>query len=260
MQHYDTFIFDLDGVITDTATVHALSYKLVFDEYLKTIAEQGGPVFREFSMDTEYGTFIDGKPRHKGVADFLMSRGVYLEHGHQDDPFESSTICGLANKKNAIFQSLITQEVPKVFQSTADLIYDLKKNGVKMAVASSSKNCQFVLNKVGLDGMFDVVVDGNTAVQSGLHGKPHGDIFIFALERLNSRPDRSVIAEDAVSGVQAARQANVALIIGVARKDNQSILKQEGSDVVIDGFDHVTVSVIDDWLERKKRICQRSLC
>lgn len=255
MKNYDAFIFDLDGVITDTATVHALSYKIIFDEYLKKFAQEGGLMFKEFSIDHDYRAFIDGKPRHKGVEDFLMSRGISLELGQQDDAFECLTICGLGNKKNAIFQSMIKQQAPEVFRSSVDLISDLKKNGVKMAVASSSKNCQLILNKAGLLEMFDVIVDGNTADMLELKGKPQGDIFIVALERLRCEPKRSVIAEDAVSGVQAGRQADVALTIGVARHDNRLALQQEGADIVIDDFDRVTALVIDNWLDLKKKIC-----
>ena len=253
MKHYDAVIFDLDGVVTKTAMAHALSWKEMFDEYLKLRAQRDGEPFREFTFDEDYRLFVDGRPRYKGVESFLNSRGIKVPLGTTDDPVGQETIYGLGHKKDVVFKKILEEKGIEVYASTVALIKDLRARHVRVAVASSSKNCEPILRRTGLDGLFEARVCGIVSAELGLKGKPESDIFLTAAQRVHCAPQRSVVVEDAVAGIQAGKKGGFALVIGVARQDNENDLRAAGADIVVESFHGIDAPRIDQWLEEKTR-------
>ncbi len=248
---FDAVIFDMDGVITKTALVHAQAWKLVFDEYLRLREKRDNEPFREFTHDHDYLKFVDGKPRLKGISSFLESRGVKLPLGTPDDPLDAETVYGIGNNKNRKFRKVLETKGVQVYDSTVNLIKELKSAGVKVGVVSSSKNCQFILESAGILKLFQTRVDGLVAEELGLEGKPEGDIFVRAALNLGSVPARSVVIEDAISGVQAGRNGGFGLIIGVARRDNISQLNRNGADVVVRDLTELGLEWMEKWFCKK---------
>ncbi|MCK4790629.1 MAG: HAD hydrolase-like protein, partial [Desulfobacteraceae bacterium] len=175
---FDAVVFDLDGVITKTAKIHTAAWTETFNRFLKLHADKHGLSFKEFTHKDDYLPYVDGKPRYKGVQSFLDSRGIELPHGDPSDPPNLDTICGLGNLKNKQFNELIQNGTVDVYYSTLDLIKQLKKHGIKIGVASSSKNCQTILEVVGIVDLFETRVDGVVSAELGLLGKPEPDIFL----------------------------------------------------------------------------------
>jgi len=245
----DGFIFDLDGVITKTALVHAAAWKETFDEYLRIIEKRDGEPFKEFNYEKDYLPYVDGKPRIKGIQSFLESRGINIPLGEDNDPPENETVCGLGNKKNAKFRWVLENKGVEPYQSTIDFIGELKAKGLRIGIASSSKNCQFVLQAAGIEELFETRVDGVVSDELGLKGKPEGDIFVKAAQNMGIVPQRAVVVEDAVAGVQAGKNGNFRLVIGVAREDNEEDLKNNGADVVITDFAGVTLDNVNQWIK-----------
>ena len=231
---YDAVLFDLDGVITDTANLHAACWKQMFDEYLQKRARQRGEAFRPFDVSTDYRLYVDGKPRFDGVRDFLSSRGIQLPEGNPDDPPQEETVCGLGNRKNDLVNHAIADVGVEPYEGTVEFIHQLRRNGFKTAVVTSSQNCTVVLKAAKLDGFFEVRVDGNTIESERLAGKPAPDTFLMAARLLGVEPTRTVVIEDAISGVQAGSNGSFGLVIGVARKGNAEELKQHGAHLVVD--------------------------
>ena len=230
---YDAVLFDLDGVITDTANLHAACWKEMFDEYLEKHAHEKGEAFRPFDLATDYRLYVDGKPRFDGVRDFLSSRGIQLANGDPEDPPKRETVCGLGNRKNDLVNALIAEGGVVPYEGSVRLIRQLRDEGFKTAVVTSSQNCTTVLKAAKLDGLFEVKVDGNTIKAQHLAGKPAPDTFLMAAKLLAVAPTRAVVIEDAISGVQAGSNGNFALVIGVARKANAEELQQHGADLVV---------------------------
>lgn len=249
---FSAVVFDLDGVVTKTAVVHAAAWKVMFDEFLQAWAKEKGEPFKEFTYEKDYLNYVDGKPRYKGVQSFLESRGINLEYGDPGDGLDKETVCGLGNRKNKKFVEVLKEKGAEVYQTTVETIHDLKKNGIKIGVASSSANCQYILQSTGLEELFETRVDGVVSKQLGLKGKPEGDIFVTAAKNLGSDPDKAIVVEDAVSGVQAGVNGGFGLVIGVARENNQADLKQNGADVVIEDFKGITTDTIEQWFIQKK--------
>ncbi len=235
---FDAVVFDLDGVITRTAVTHTKSWKKIFDAYLEEKAKEDNKPFREFTQD-DYLTYVDGKPRYMGVDSFLKSRDIHLSWGSPEDSPTSETVCGLGNRKNEAFLETLKNEGAEVYQSTKKILYELQEAGVRLGVASSSKNCKAVLEAVGLLSLFEARVDGVVSAELKLNGKPAPDIFTKACEMLHSEPAHSIVVEDAVSGVQAGAKGKFGLTLGVARKGNASELKQNGADYVITDFEEI---------------------
>ena len=231
---YDAVLFDLDGVVTDTAGLHAKCWKQMFDEYLQKRARQRGEAFRPFDIATDYRLYVDGKPRFDGVRDFLSSRGIQLDEGNPDDPAAVETVCGLGNRKNDLINQIIADVGVEPYDGTVRFIHQLRRNGFKIAVVTSSQNCTTVLKAVKLDAFFEVRVDGNTIDAQGLAGKPAPDTFLIAAKLLGVEPIRAVVIEDAISGVQAGVSGNFGLVIGIARKGNADELKHHGAHLVVD--------------------------
>ncbi|MBN1340178.1 MAG: beta-phosphoglucomutase family hydrolase [Bacteroidales bacterium] len=241
---FDAVIFDLDGVITKTALVHSAAWKKMFDEYLLFREKKYGEKFIAFTHEHDYLTFVDGKPRYNGVKSFLESRGIEIPFGDPADDPSLETVCGLGNRKNRAFNEVLLKDGVEVYESTVSLIKLLKENGIRVGVASSSKNCTAVLEKAGLSYLIETIVDGVVSAEKNLKGKPEPDIFTTAANNLGVDYDRSVVIEDAVSGVQAGKKGNFGLIIGIARENNERELKINGADVVVKdladfGFDDI---------------------
>jgi beta-phosphoglucomutase family hydrolase len=231
--HYDAVLFDLDGVITDTANMHAACWKQMFDEYLQKRAVERGEPFRPFEVPTDYLLYVDGKPRFDGVRDFLTSRGIQLPEGSPDDSPQAETVCGLGNRKNELVNKVIEEVGVEPYEGTVKLINQLRHQGFKIAVVTSSQNCEAVLKAAKLDAFFEVRVDGNTIHAQHLAGKPAPDTFLTGAQQLGVDPTRAVVVEDAISGVEAGRNGNFGLVIGVARKGNAEELRHYGANVVV---------------------------
>ena len=231
---YDAVLFDLDGVITNTATLHATCWKQMFDEYLWTRAEQKGEAFRPFDLATDYQLYVDGKPRFDGVRDFLSLRGIQLPEGNPDDPADVETVHGLGNRKNDLVNHAIAEVGVEPYAGTVQFIHQLRQDGFKIAVVTSSQNCSAVLRAAKLDAAFEVRVDGNTIEAERLGGKPAPDTFLMAARLLGVEPKRTVVVEDAISGVEAGSNGNFGLVIGVARKGNAEELKRHGARLVVE--------------------------
>ncbi len=230
---YDAVLLDLDGVITDTANLHAACWKEMFDEYLQKRATQRGEAFRPFDLATDYRLYVDGKPRFDGVRDFLTSRGIQLPEGSPDDPPQVETVGGLGNRKNDLVNEAIEDTGVEPYEGSVKLIHQLHHQGFKIAVVTSSQNCTAVLKAAKLDAFFDVRVDGNMILAQQLAGKPAPDTFLIAAKLLGVEPSRTVVIEDAISGVQAGFNGNFALVIGVARKENAEKLQHHGAHLVV---------------------------
>jgi beta-phosphoglucomutase family hydrolase len=230
---YDAVLFDLDGVITNTANLHAACWKQMFDEYLQKRATQRGEAFRPFDLATDYRLYVDGKPRFDGVRDFLTSRGIQLPEGSPDDPPQLETVGGLGNRKNDLVNGLIEEIGVEPYEGSVQLIHQLRRNGFKIAVVTSSQNCDAVLRAAKLDDVFGVRVDGNVIQAQRLSGKPAPDTFLMAAKLLGVEPKRTVVIEDAISGVEAGSNGKFGLVIGVARQGNAEELKRHGAHLVV---------------------------
>ena len=242
---FDAVIFDLDGVITRTAEVHAQAWKKIFDDYLRLREKRDGEPFREFTLKADYLPYVDGKPRYNGVKSFLTSRGISIPMGDPTDSQDKETICGIGNRKNAVFRDIVENEGVAVYESTIDLIHELKKNDIRVGCASSSKNCELILKAAKIDHLFEVRIDGIVSVDMGLKGKPEGDIFVTAARKIGGSPYKSVVVEDAKSGVQAGRNGGFGLVVGVAREKNASKLIRNGADVVVYDLKHLSIDCIE---------------
>jgi beta-phosphoglucomutase family hydrolase len=214
---FDAVIFDLDGVVTQTARVHAATWKQLFDVYREERLKRNLPVYDPFDEDNDYRQYVDGKPRYDGIESFLGAHDIVLPHGEPDDPVDTETVCGLGNRKNALFQAHLQHDGVKVYDSTIRLIHELRASGFKFAIISASKNCAAVLEAAGIQDLFQVRVDGVEASRLDLAGKPAPDVFLEAAKRLAVAVARAVIVEDAVAGVQAGHKGGFGLVIGVDR-------------------------------------------
>ncbi|MCF8226131.1 MAG: beta-phosphoglucomutase family hydrolase [Bacteroidales bacterium] len=247
MPEFDAVIFDLDGVITKTALVHGSAWKKMFDEYLRSREERFGEPFREFTHADDYLPYVDGKPRYKGVDSFLKSRGIDIPFGDPSDDPEKETVCALGNRKNLLFNKVLDEEGVQVYETSVALIKQLREQGVRIGVASSSKNCKPVLETAGLMHYFETRIDGVVSAEIGLHGKPEPDIFTTACDRLGVPYHKAVVVEDAVSGVQAGRNGNFGLTIGVAREENVGELQINGGDIVVEDLGEISVEELNNW-------------
>ncbi|MBN1820050.1 MAG: beta-phosphoglucomutase family hydrolase [Prolixibacteraceae bacterium] len=236
---FDAVIFDLDGVITKTAVVHARAWKKMFDDYLHKREAEHGEKFVEFTHAGDYLPYIDGRPRYKGVESFLKSKDINIPFGEPSDTPDSETCCGLGNQKNIAFNEVLDTEGVEVYPSTVSLIHELKNAGIKLGVASSSKNCKQVLEKVNLLNLFDTRIDGVVSAEKGLNGKPEPDIFTTACDQLGVKYANAIVVEDAVSGVQAGKKGNFGLTIGIARENNKKELTDAGADIVVEDLEDI---------------------
>ena len=245
---FDAVVFDLDGVITKTATTHSRAWKKMFDNYLQDRSSKNNEDFIEFTSD-DYLTFVDGKPRYEGVKSFLDSRNISLPFGSPEDSTELTTVCGLGNRKNEAFNEVLINEGVEVYPSTVKLLEQLKKDNIRIGVASSSKNAKSVLEAAGLMHFIETRVDGVVSAEIGLNGKPAPDIFLTAASNLGVDPNLTIVVEDAVSGVQAGKNGNFGLVLGLAREENNEALKAAGADIVVNDLEEITLDEINDWFK-----------
>ncbi len=230
---YEAVLFDLDGVITATARLHAASWKRMFDDYLRGRASARGEPFRPFEMPGDYARFVDGRPRYDGVRTFLASRGITLDDGDPDDAPGGETVCGLGNRKNAMFADLLAGEGVEVYDGSLAVVRHLLRNGVRAAVVSSSRSCEAILRAAGLADLFELRVDGQLAAQRGLAGKPAPDTFVYAARVLGVDPSRAVVVEDAIAGVEAGRAGGFGLVVAIDRTGETEALARAGADHVV---------------------------
>jgi beta-phosphoglucomutase family hydrolase len=230
---YDAVLFDLDGVITDTASIHGACWKQMFDEYLQKRATQTGEAFRPFDPVEDYRLHVDGKPRFDGVRDFLRSRGIQLPEGSPHDAPEAETVGGLGNRKNHLVTRAIEEKGVEAYEGSVRFIGQLHRQGFKVAVVSSSENCEAVLRSAKVAGLFEVRVDGAMVEAQHLAGKPAPDTFLIGARLLGVEPGRAVVVEDALSGIEAGLAGNFGLVVGVARRGNAEELRRHGAHLVV---------------------------
>lgn len=230
---FDAVLFDLDGVLTATAKVHAACWKRLFDEFLEERAADTGEPLKSFDIVEDYKRYVDGKLRYEGVRSFLESRGIDLPAGTPEDPPGNWTVCGLGNRKDAMVQEVLEAKGVDVYEGSVRLVELLRSMGIRTAVVSASKNCKAVLEAARISGLFDQVVDGEVAERLRLPGKPEPATYLTAAERLGVIPGRAVVVEDAISGIQAGRAGGFGLVIGVDRKGDPESLRQHGADIVV---------------------------
>ena len=232
-------LFDLDGVLTDTAAVHNAAWKQTFDGYLRVRSEQTGEPFVEFDPGADYNDHVDGKKREDGVRDFLASRGIVLDEGTPDDPPETPTVWGVGNRKNELLLARIASDGVRVYEGSRRYLQAAQDAGLRRAVVASSANTGQVLEVTGLAAFIELRVDGLTARERGLPGKPAPDTFLAAAADLGVEPAQAVVFEDALSGVQAGRAGGFALVIGVDRVGQAEALAANGADVVVQDLEEL---------------------
>ena len=236
-------LFDLDGVLTDTASVHAAAWKQMFDEYLRARAQRTGEPFEPFDVKKDYGPYVDGKPRLDGTRGFLSSRGITLPDGEATDGPDAETVNGLARKKNDLVNEKIRTVGVDVYPGSVRYLHAVRDAGLTTAVVSSSANAELVLQVAGLTDLIDHRVDGVVAKQRKLPGKPAPDTFLAAAADLNVPKEHAVVFEDALAGVESGRAGGFGFVVGVDRLGQADALREHGADVV--------VSDLADLLENK---------
>jgi beta-phosphoglucomutase family hydrolase len=244
--NYQAVIFDLDGVVTQTARLHAHCWKQVFDQFLQQRQTQTGERLPAFDLKKDYQEYVDGKPRYDGVQSFLQSRDIKLPFGDPDDPPDSDTVCGLGNRKTELFEEALHREGAEVYQGTVAWIGQLRSQGLKTAVVSASKHCQMILQTTSLTRLFDARVDGSTAEALHLRGKPEPDTYLKAAQLLQVEPRQAVVVEDALAGVQAGHRGGFGLVIGVDRKGDAQELMENGADFVVEDLVELVAENFDD--------------
>jgi beta-phosphoglucomutase family hydrolase len=227
------FLFDLDGVITRTAGVHAAAWKHLFDDYLERRARAEGTDFVPFDLVSDYREYVDGRPREAGVQSFLTARGISLPAGGPADGPEVETLNGLGNRKDQYFTQALAETGVEIYEGAVIFVGEARARGVRTAIVSSSKNCGAVLEAAGLTQLFEVRVDGTDLRRLGLPGKPAPDMFLEAGKRLGTPPSRAAIFEDALVGVQAGRAGRFGLVVGIGRGDHAADLRAHGADIVV---------------------------
>jgi beta-phosphoglucomutase family hydrolase len=227
-------LFDLDGVLTDTASVHRRAWKAMFDDFLRRRADASGSAFVPFDATADYLTYVDGKKREDGVRSFLASRGITLPEGDPDDGPDAETVSGLGNRKNAAFQHTLHHDGVTVFEGSRRYLEAVVAQGLPVAVVSSSANTREVLEVTGLARFVDQRVDGVTMREENITGKPAPDSYLAGARRLGVPPAESAVFEDALSGVEAGRAGHFGYVVGVDRVGQADALRQHGADVVVD--------------------------
>jgi beta-phosphoglucomutase family hydrolase len=227
-------LFDLDGVLTQTAKVHAAAWKEMFDDYLRARAERTGEEFVEFDAGADYDEYVDGKPRYDGVRSFLASRGIELPDGSPDDPPATETVDGLGNRKNELVLKLIERDGVDAYEGSVRYVRAARDAGLLRAVVSSSTNCRDVLEAAGIIDLFEEIVDGVVAAREGLKGKPAPDTFLAGARALGLEAGKAAVFEDAVAGVEAGRAGGFGFVVGVDRVHHADALRSHGADVVVE--------------------------
>ncbi|MBF6620428.1 MAG: beta-phosphoglucomutase family hydrolase [Patulibacter sp.] len=242
------FLFDMDGVLTDTARVHATAWKELFDAELERHAAldavdgDPGDRFRPFDAVRDYHRYVDGKPRADGVRSFLASRGIVVPEGHPDDPPSADTVAGLGNRKNAEVQRLIAEQGVDVYADAVAFVRALRERDLPCAVVSSSANAETILAAAGIRELFSSVVDGKALVARDLPGKPAPDSFVAAASDLGADVTEAVVFEDAIAGVASGKAGGFGCVVGIDRVGQADALRDAGADLVISDFSALTLA------------------
>jgi alpha,alpha-trehalase len=239
-REFDAAIFDLDGVLTDTARLHATAWKEVFDAFLQVWAQRRGLAFKPFDIEADYLAYVDGRPRDDGIRTFLASRDIGLPEASGHDPEDANTVHALGERKTRLFLQALQKGIDSAAGAEA-VLNKLREAGIRIAVASSSKNTKAILRAAGLDHRFDVRVDGLDAQALNLPGKPDPALFLEAARRLNVPPPRVILFEDALAGVEAGKRGGFGCVVGLDRGQQPGALRQHGADVVIKSLREVEV-------------------
>jgi beta-phosphoglucomutase family hydrolase len=226
-------LFDLDGVLTETAVIHKAAWARMFDTFLRARAERTGEEFVPFDPGKDYLAYVDGMARADGVRSFLASRGIELPEGSPDDPGNAETVNGLGNRKNAEFVATLREQGVRPYEGSAAYLAAVADAGLRRAVVSASANCAEVVEAAGLAALLEVRVDGVVAREEGLPGKPKPDTFLAAAGKLGIQPERAAVFEDAIAGVQAGRAGLFGFVVGVDRVGQADALRDNGADVVV---------------------------
>ena len=226
-------LFDLDGVLTQTAKVHAAAWKQMFDDYLRARAARTGEPFVPFDAFHDYDEYVDGKPRYDGVRSFLASRGITLPEGDPNDPPSAETVAGLGNRKNELVLALIHRDGVEAYDGSVRYVHAVREAGLHRAVVSSSANCREVLAAAGIEDLFEVRIDGVVAEREHLHGKPAPDTFLAAARALGVEGSQAAVFEDALAGVAAGRAGHFGFVVGVDRTGQAEALREHGADLVV---------------------------
>jgi beta-phosphoglucomutase family hydrolase len=226
-------LFDLDGVLTDTAQVHAAAWKEMFDRFLGERAARLGQPFVPFDIDTDYAEYIDGRPRLDGVRMFLASRRIELPEGNPSDPAGAETVAGLGTRKNELVLARIRAGDAHAYPGSMRYLRAVMDAGLSRAVVSASANCRPVLEAVGIESLFDVIVDGNVTANEQLRGKPAPDTYLAAARKLEVAPEAAAVFEDALVGVEAGRAGAFGVVVGVDRVGHAQALREHGADIVV---------------------------
>ncbi len=226
-------LFDLDGVLTQTAKVHAAAWKEMFDTYLLERSTETVEPFVPFEIATDYTLYVDGKLRQDGVRSFLASRGVVLPEGSLDDPPTAETVHGLGTRKNNLVHEIIRRNGVEVYEGSVRFVEAVRAVGMRTAVVSASRNCREVLIAAGIEHLFEVRIDGIVASEAGLPGKPEPDTFLAAAASLGVEPAGCAVFEDAVAGVAAGRAGSFGWVVGVDRVGHAEALRRNGADIVV---------------------------
>jgi beta-phosphoglucomutase family hydrolase len=226
-------LFDLDGVLTETAKVHAAAWKEMFDQFLRARASKAGEQFVPFDQKDDYDAYVDGKPRYDGVRSFLASRRIELPEGKPDDPPSAETVCGLGNRKNEIVLRMIHEEGVEAYPGSRRYLEAARDAGLRRAVVSSSTNCRDVLEAAGIEDLLEARIDGVVAEREHLKGKPAPDTYLAGARALDVTPDAAAIFEDALAGVEAGRGGGFACVVGVDRVGQAKALREHGATMVV---------------------------
>jgi beta-phosphoglucomutase family hydrolase len=232
MATLEAWLFDLDGVLTDTASVHDAAWKVTFDELLSGRAGGGMP-FTPFDPVVDYEQFVDGEPRLDGVRSFLSSRGIHLPEGGPDDGPDCETVIGVGRRKNDLVLRMLAEGGVKAFPGSVTLVRALRAAGRRLAVVSASENCAAVLDAAGIADLFDLRVDGHVTSEQGLAGKPAPDTYLYAARELGIEPEHAAVVEDAPAGVASGRAGHFGVVVGVRRGATADELVRSGADVVV---------------------------
>jgi len=238
-KEFDAVLFDLDGVLTPTATVHSACWKQMFDEFLSHCSNEQNIKLKPFDRTSDYLNYVDGKPRYEGVKSFLDSRDIELHYGDPADDPGMESMCALGNRKEVLVNTMLAEQGVEPYPSSVIVVEKLLLAGFKTGVVSSSKNCQAVLKAARIEDLFDVCVDGKVATQRGLPGKPAPDTFLEAALELSIPVKRAVVVEDAISGVQAGAAGGFGLVIGIARHGDSEDLERHGADIVVSDLEEL---------------------
>jgi beta-phosphoglucomutase family hydrolase len=232
MATLEAWLFDLDGVLTDTASVHDAAWKVTFDEFLSRRAGKGA-LFTPFDPVADYEQFVDGEPRLDGVRSFLSSRGIHLPEGGPEDGPECETVTGVGRRKNDLVLRMLAEGGVNAFPGSVALVRALREDGRRLAVVSASENCAAVLEAAGIADLFDLRVDGRLTSEQGLAGKPAPDTYLYAARELGIEPGCAAVVEDAPAGVASGRAGHFGLVVGVSRGATADELLRSGADVVV---------------------------